>query len=126
VEGGRRTMNIGDRFAVQIEGMDVAEAIIEDMDDGNATIVIPATRLVVRMRQSLDLAATKEPEVDRVFAGVETSGDNTSEAAEAANNAPQPVVEPVVVAPPVPEIGPYGEDVGEGIHSRKSFPGEMD
>lgn len=116
-------MKIGDRLAVQIEGVDVAEAIVEDIDDGNATLIIPATRLVVRMRQSLDLTATAAPEVDRVFAGLETDGTNESVASEEVNAQAAPTPAP---AAPKGIGGSYGEDVGEGIHGRTSFPGEMD
>lgn len=115
-------MKIGDRMAVQIEGVDVAEAIVEDIDNGNVTLVIPATRLVVKMRQSLDLTATATPEVDRVFAGVvdDTGPANSAAADEANNNAPEPTAAPVV-AP-----GLSSAEVGEGIHGLARFPGEMD
>lgn len=108
-------MKIGDRVPVQIEGTNVAEAIVEDIDEGNAVLIIPATRLVVKMRATLDLAATKEPEVDRVFAGLESTGTNESEAslttnAEGSPAGPQEVSE---------------GSVGEGIHSKTNFPGEM-
>ena len=106
-------MKVGDRFSVQIEGMDVAEAVIDDIEDGKAILVIPATRLVVQVRQSLDLAATKTPDVDRIFTGVEESGSNTSEATEAVSEAPR--------APVAPVQQTYGgtADIGEGIHNQQ-------
>lgn len=91
-------MRIGDRLAVQIEGTDVGEAYIEDIEDGNATIVIPATRIVVKVRNELDLAATREPEVDREFAGVAPpAGSDESDASAELKS----------------------EDVGEGLHGKK-------
>ncbi len=100
---------IGDRLAVQIEGIDVAEAVIENIEDGLATIVIPATRLVVQTRQSLDLNATKAPEVDRVFAGVQTDTYNSSDASE---SLPEPP------AAPSAQYNEPGSLVGDGIHGR--------
>ena len=111
-------MKIGDKFPVQIEGMDIGEATIEDIEDGKATLVIPATRLVVQVRQSLDMGATVAPEVDRVFSGLEDSGTNESAASEEINSNIEDVASPTDT--------PHVEVVGEGIHSRKSFPGEMD
>lgn len=106
-------MKVGDRLAVQIEGMDVGEAVIEDIEDGHATIVIPATRLVVQVRQSLDLSATREPEVDRILAG--TVEDNTSQSA-AAEEHNAPAEQPAPAPAPVQSMG--GADVGEGIHNQ--------
>ena len=97
-------MKIGDRLAVQIDGMDVAEAVIEDIEDGHATLVIPPTRLVVQVKQSLDLAATREPEVDRVLGGMENDTPPVSEASQA-------------ITPPTPGYNQPGSDVGEGIHN---------
>lgn len=89
-------MKIGQSLAVQIDGIDVAEAVIEDIEDGNAIIVIPATRLVVQIKQSLDVAATATPEVDRDMTSlVEGPGSEESEAAREVNG-----------------------DVGEGIHNK--------
>jgi hypothetical protein len=67
-------MKIGDRFEVGIkdEGQyfDVAEGVIEDIDDGIATIVIPATRIQVQVKQSVDFRAEKESDgPDRILAG---------------------------------------------------------
>jgi hypothetical protein len=116
-------MKINDRIAVQIEGTDVAEAIVEDMDDGNVTLIIPATRLVVRMRQSLDLQATKEPEVDRILAGTTQDGNNESDAVVELNT-PAPTAAPSEA--PRGIGAEYSTDVGEGIHNMTRFPGEMD
>lgn len=110
-------MKIGDKLAVQIEGMDVSEAVIEDISDGNAIIIIPATRLVVQVRQSLDLGATATPEVDRVFVGVEQE-----QATPAPEEAPvQPMTQ---VAPPTDAgrgiyTSPAQGDIGEGIHNKQ-------
>lgn len=66
-------MKIGDRLAVTIDGVEVTEAFVEDIEDGQATIVIPATRLVAQVRQTLDLAATPDRDgPDRVLSGLET------------------------------------------------------
>jgi hypothetical protein len=110
-------MKIGDRLAVQIEGMDVGEAVIEDIEDGHATLVIPATRLVVQVRQTLDLTATAAPETDRVLAGVVDTQDNSSPATEALEQ-PQQVATPAPAAP-VQQYNAPGSDIGEGIHGKE-------
>lgn len=78
-------MKINDKLEVQIQGVTVSEAVIENIDDGKATIIIPATRVVVQVKQSLDLEATNTPDVDRVFGGMETSTPATSDAVEEVN-----------------------------------------
>jgi hypothetical protein len=72
-------MKIGDRFEVGIKDdgqyFDVAEGIIEDIDDGIATIVIPATRIQVQVRQSVDFRAEPRHDgPDRILAGETDSG----------------------------------------------------
>lgn len=79
-------MKVGDQLSVQLEGHTVGVATIEDISDGKATILIPATRVVMGVRQSL--VADVAPETDRVFAGTaETSEPNTSDASEEAESA---------------------------------------
>lgn len=94
-------MKIGDRLPVDIQGVTVGEAVVEDIEEGVATIVIPATRLQAKVRQELDLAATDESSgPDRVFGGIEDNQPAVS-----------PAQEEVSSAPPV--------EVGEGIHGKE-------
>ena len=92
-------MKIGDRFSVDIQGVSVAEAVLEDIDGDQATIVIPATRVVVAIKQELDISATKDPEVDRIFGGMtQTTEPEVSPASVAVN---------------------HSTDIGEGIHGKE-------
>jgi hypothetical protein len=46
-------MKIGETIPVTMEGYEVAQGIIEDMEDGVATILIPATRVQMGIATSL-------------------------------------------------------------------------
>lgn len=87
-------MKIGDRLSVTMEGFEVAEAIIEDIDDGKATLFIPATRVVMGVATSL----TDLPEEgsERILSGKADNTPSTSPAQDAHN-----------------------DDVGEGIHGKE-------
>lgn len=91
---------------MSLEGMAVAEAVLENIEEGVATLVIPATRVQVQIRQSLDVAARPTPEVDRAFGGIsETNDDTPSEATKEVNEVPVPAPAPVA-------------EIGEGIHNQ--------
>ena len=76
-------MKVGDQLVVSLEGHQVGMATIEDISDGKATIIIPATRVVMGVKQSLTELA---PETDRVFAGVaEGGGSEESPAVQETN-----------------------------------------
>lgn len=71
-------MKIGDRFEVGIKDdgqyFDITEGIVEDIDDGVATIVIPATRIQVEIKQTADFRAEPRHDgPDRILAGPEES-----------------------------------------------------
>jgi hypothetical protein len=85
-------MKVGDQMVVNLGNFEVGMATIEDISDGKATILIPATRVVMAVKQSL---APLNPEVDRVFGGLETTGGNESDASEAVNTQVQAPAEPV-------------------------------
>jgi hypothetical protein len=55
-------MRIGDQLTVSLEGIGVAYATIEAIEDNKATIIIPATRVVMGIKSSLEPAT---PEVER-------------------------------------------------------------
>ena len=99
-------MKIGDRIAVQIEGVDVGEAVVEDIEDGIATIVIPATRLQAKVRSTLDMAAGPEKSdgPDRIFGGIEDNQPAVSEAMEQVNQSTTTIT---------------NADIGEGIHGKE-------
>lgn len=59
-------MKQGDTVAVTIDGHIVANAVIESIEDGRATLLIPATRVIMGVRSTLtDLE--REPDVDRAL-----------------------------------------------------------
>jgi hypothetical protein len=67
-------MKIGDRFEVSIkdEGQyfDVTEGVVQDIDDGVATIVIPATTIQVQIKETADFAYKPPSDgPDRILAG---------------------------------------------------------
>lgn len=80
-------MKVGEHLKVFIEGYEVGYAQIEDISDGKATLIIPATRVVMGVKQSL-VDIEPEVETDRVLAGVaEAVGDEGSDAADEAESA---------------------------------------
>lgn len=111
-------MKIGQALRVFIQADDgqtfeVSSAVIEHIENDEATIVIPATRVVMGIKHSLD---NRTPEVDRAFGGlVEGQGDGTSEAAKDVNN---DLLEATMTTPGQQIGGTYGSDVGEGIHNK--------
>lgn len=97
-------MKVGDQLVVNMEGFQVCYATIEAIEDDKATIIIPATRVVMGISRSLtDLA----PEVDRGIAN------------EAVVEQEKPVQQSAPPSPPVqqtPSIKP--EDIGNGVSLR--------
>lgn len=53
-------MKIGDTFGVYIAGQQVAEAKIVELEDEKATLIVPATRVVMAVRTSLEPEVTPE------------------------------------------------------------------
>jgi len=78
-------MKIGDTVPVELQGHVVADAVITAIDGSEATIDIPATRVVMGVRMSLDPDAGRAaPEVDRSMVRIdETADDTPSVAAQA-------------------------------------------
>jgi hypothetical protein len=89
-------MKIGDRFEVSIkdEGQyfDVTEGVVQDIDDGVATIVIPATTIQVQIKETADFAYKPPSDgPDRILAGeqngtfVEVPPQNTQQSGPVPN-----------------------------------------
>lgn len=85
-------MKVGDQLAVSVDGHEVGGiAVIEEIENGKAYIVIPATRVVMSIRQTLEPTT---PETDRIFGGMaETSEEAISDAAAEVNAEPVPLRE---------------------------------
>lgn len=121
-------MKIGQKLPVQIEGMTVGEAYVDDIDGDEAIVIIPATRLVVKVRTSLDFAAEAERESDgteRVLVGtVDNDGNVTSPAVDDANNTSGTGGQTEAAKPAESNSGPSTtapepvQNVGSGIHGK--------
>lgn len=83
------SVKVGDQLVVSMEGLSVCYATVEEVHNGTATIMIPATRVVMGLRTTLtDL----EPEVEQAMLG----GVDTKEApADVAPAAQEVNAEPV-------------------------------
>jgi hypothetical protein len=93
-------VDVGDPVEVKMEDFVVAQGIVTEISDGQAYIDIPATRVVMSVRQSLAPMVAKEPEVEHQFIGtVNNDGDTTSPAKDAVTEVPPPNPE---MAKPVP------------------------
>lgn len=51
-------MKVGDKIPVTVEGAVIAEAEIKEVGDGTVTFIVPAKRVVMSVRTSLDPGAT--------------------------------------------------------------------
>jgi len=61
-------MNVGDKVSVTIQGIEVAQAEVKEVGDGTATLIVPATRVVM---------ATKTELAPEVTPTADTSGTET-------------------------------------------------
>lgn len=110
-------MNVGDKVSVSIQGIEIAKAEVKEVSDGTATLIVPATRVVMATKTELapevvadaDTSGTEHivDEVVRTPAAVE----NTSDAA------PQPTnvgdAEKVISSSSVPTSNP-GDPQNQG------------
>lgn len=85
-------MKMGDQFAVQMEGLHVANAVIEevDRDAGEVTLFIPATRFIVGLSEEI---VDKNPEPTREL--LTDDGLEEKPVQQSAFSAPQRVTEPI-------------------------------
>jgi hypothetical protein len=72
-------MKQGTEFPVSIQGIVVANAVVEDVEGDRVTLYIPATRVIMGVRHELtDTEYT--PDTDRMFVGQDEPGSDESEA----------------------------------------------
>lgn len=64
-------MKTGDTVPVTVAGQVVAQATIKEMGDGQATLVIPATLVVMATRTELTQETKPEPAKDTIITGVD-------------------------------------------------------
>jgi hypothetical protein len=68
-------MKIGETIPVTMEGYEVAQGIIEDMEDGVATILIPATRVQMGIATSLTDLTPNENKSQALLTDNDLEGD---------------------------------------------------
>lgn len=66
-------MKVGDKVPVTIAGQAVTQAEVREMGDGQAVLIVPATRVVMAVRTELayEAPAPVEPEKETIITGVE-------------------------------------------------------
>lgn len=99
-------MKPGDKFAVNLDQWTVAEAVVVDIEDGQVTLDIPATRIVMGVKTSLADLTPVEPSVEHQILGAEDGpqAPNTPDASSPTQQS-TPVSAPPVPAPlPVSEV----------------------
>lgn len=99
-------MKIGDQFPVRIGEHDVAAAYIENIEEGVATVVIPATRVQFGVASYL---TSLDPEVDRGFI------EEVEKPSEQVEQSPAPVDEKAPV-----------EDSNQSLRSMELDSSELD
>lgn len=88
-------MKVGDKVSVTIQGSEVAQAEVKEVGEGTATLIVPATRVVMAVRTELapevapePTAPTKEIIVDEVVR--ETNPDGGSDKVITSSSVPAP------------------------------------
>lgn len=111
-------MKPGDKFPVTLDQWTVAEATVVTIEDGQVTLDVPATRIVMGVRTSLADLEVKEPEREIVMLGGERDGieEPVQNSPVADKEKETGVVAPTKSAePPAPVYEGYGDAVGEGL-----------
>lgn len=89
-------MKVGDGVPVTIAGQTVAMATVKELGDGTATLVVPATLVVMGTRTELSDLPMEESGKQVIIEGVERPAEPVVEAP-----APASEVAPVVETPPI-------------------------
>lgn len=79
-------MKIGDTVPVTIAGQVVANAAVKELSDGTATLVVPATLVVMATRTELTAPTPTQSGTETVITGVDQNGVERSEGAVAVDN----------------------------------------
>jgi hypothetical protein len=102
-------MKVGDKISVSVQGIEVAQADVKEVSDGTATLIIPATRVVMATRTEL------APEVTPVNQGAQTIIDGVE-------RAPVAPVEPAQNVSEVPAAEQSQAPTEEKVISSSSVP----
>lgn len=105
-------MKVNDKVPVTIGGQVVAQANIKEVGDGQVTLVVPATLVVMATRTELSAPEPVEVETETIITGVETPETTSSEQEsghEPAVTPPSGAVEPAVEEAPAVEAAEVSE-----------------
>lgn len=115
-------MKVGEYVPVTIAGQVIAQAVIKEIGNGTATLIVPATQVVMGVRTELDTGPVEQTPskqviidgVDRVDANgevIEAPAPVEAPKAEdvTASVEPAPVAEPQPEATEAPEVPAGGE-----------------
>lgn len=99
-------MKINDKIPVTIGGQVVAQANVKEVSEGQVTLVVPATLVVMATRTELSVPEPVEPEIETVITGVEQAGQaevpaEVPDIATEGTEQSAPVVESTAPAEPV-------------------------
>lgn len=103
-------MKVGDKFPVTVANQEVAQAEVKEIGEGTATLIVPATRVVMATKTELTVApVAAEPAVQTIIDGVDrVSAPETQEVPVAApvntEQAPAPVENQVAQTPETPVV----------------------
>lgn len=97
-------MKIGDTVPVTIAGQEVARATVKGMEDGTATLVVPATLVVMATRTELTVDSPDDEGTEVLVTGVDRAGQENAETgavneAELNAEAPPAEINEAVTAP---------------------------
>lgn len=102
-------MKINDLVPVTIAGQVVAQATVREMSDGTATLVVPATLVVmaVRTELALETPAADTTGTETIITGVDRAGQS----AEPVETASAPVVDAAAVDSSVESVEPFADNI---------------
>lgn len=82
-------MKVGDKVPVNIGGHTVAQAEVREMDSGTATLVVPATLVVMGVRTELTDLPRVEQTTETIITGVDRASGESAPVVEGEQNANQ-------------------------------------
>lgn len=99
-------MKRGDKVPVHIGGHQVAMAEVKELEDGTATLVVPATLVVMGVRTELTDLPTTEPSTETIITGVDRPAPVDDTIPSDTSLSSEPVAQTVEPAQAVPSATP--------------------
>lgn len=102
-------MKINDLVPVTIAGQVVAQATVREMSEGTATLVVPATLVVMAVRTELafETPAADTTGTETIITGVDRAGQS----AEPVETTSAPVVDAAAVDGSVESVEPFADNI---------------